>query len=142
MKITPLWKICCGSVREWKVGLALQSAYGNRSVRVNRSPKEYPKQGSSKLQKRLLAPSLRYKSRYGYIPFFVTERKRSEAAIIQVVQETYISGVSTRKIEKLAQALGIENMSRRQVRALNKDLTHKQKRSVTVLWKIRIRCYG
>jgi putative transposase len=58
----------------------------------------------------------------GYIPFFVTERKRSEAALIQVVQEAYINGVSTRKIEKLAQALGIENMSRSQVSALNKGL--------------------
>ena len=31
----------------------------------------------------------------GYIPFFVTERKRSEAALIQVIQEAYVQGVST-----------------------------------------------
>ena len=43
----------------------------------------------------------------GYIPFFVTERKRSEAALIQVVQEAFVQGVSTRKMEKLAQSLGI-----------------------------------
>jgi putative transposase len=67
----------------------------------------------------LLVPKVR---KGGYIPFFVTERKRSEAALIQVVQEAYINGVSTRKIEKLAQALGIENMSRSQVSALNKGL--------------------
>jgi len=30
----------------------------------------------------------------GYIPFFVTERKRSEAALVQVVQEAYVQGVS------------------------------------------------
>ena len=28
----------------------------------------------------------------GYIPFFVTERKRSEAALIQVIQEAYVAG--------------------------------------------------
>ena len=51
----------------------------------------------------------------GYIPFFVTERKRSEAALIQVIQEAYVQGVSTRKIEKLAKSLGIEGISRSQV---------------------------
>lgn len=58
----------------------------------------------------------------GYIPFFVTERKRSEAALIQVIQETYVLGVSTRKIEKLAQKLGIENISRGQVSEMTKGL--------------------
>ena len=48
----------------------------------------------------------------GYIPFFVTERKRSEAMLVQVVQEAFVQGVSTRKMEKLAHSLGIENLSR------------------------------
>lgn len=52
----------------------------------------------------------------GYIPFFVTERKRGEAALIQVIQEAYVLGVSTRKMEKLAQKLGIEDLSRSQVK--------------------------
>ena len=43
--------------------------------------------------------------RHTYIPFFVTERKRSEAALIEVVQEAHINGVSTRKIEQLAERL-------------------------------------
>jgi putative transposase len=88
----------------------------------------------------LLVPKVR---KGGYIPFFVTERKRSEAALIQVVQEAYINGVSTRKIEKLAQALGIENMSRSQVSALNKGLKRTGRSVfVTALWKTCIRCYG
>lgn len=37
----------------------------------------------------LLVPKLR---RGGYIPFFVTERKRSEQALIQVVEEAFIKG--------------------------------------------------
>lgn len=48
----------------------------------------------------LMVPKVR---QGGYIPFFVTERKRSEAALIQVVQEAFVQGVSTRKMEKLAQ---------------------------------------
>ena len=58
----------------------------------------------------------------GYIPFFVTERRRSEAALIQVVQEAFVQGVSTRKMEKLAQSLGIENLSRSQVSEMTKGL--------------------
>ena len=43
----------------------------------------------------LLVPKLR---RGGYIPFFVTERKRSEHALIEMVLEAYANGVSTREI--------------------------------------------
>jgi transposase-like protein len=35
----------------------------------------------------LMIPKLRSR---GYVPFFVTERKRSEAALIQVVQEAFV----------------------------------------------------
>ena len=67
----------------------------------------------------LMVPKVR---QGGYIPFFVTERKRSEAALIQVVQEAFVQGVSTRKMEKLAQSLGIENLSRNQVSEMSKGL--------------------
>jgi len=67
----------------------------------------------------LLIPKLR---RGGFIPFFVTERKRSEAALIDVVQEAFINGVSTRKIERLAKSLGVENLSASQVSEINKGL--------------------
>lgn len=67
----------------------------------------------------LMVPKVR---QGGYIPFFVTERKRSEAALIQVVQEAFVQGVSTRKMEKLARSLGIENLSRSQVSEMTKGL--------------------
>ena len=49
--------------------------------------------------------------------------KRSEQALIQIVQEAFINGVSTRKIERLARSLGIESISPSQVSQINKDLT-------------------
>ena len=67
----------------------------------------------------LMVPKVR---QGGYIPFFITERKRSEAALIQVVQEAFVQGVSTRKMEKLARSLGIENLSRSQVSEMTKGL--------------------
>jgi putative transposase len=67
----------------------------------------------------LLVPKVR---KGGYIPFFVSERRRSEQALIAVVQEAFINGVSTRKIERLAHAMGIENISAGQVSEFNKEL--------------------
>lgn len=57
-----------------------------------------------------------------YIAFFVNAYKRSEAALIQVVQETYVNGVSTRKIERLAKRLEIEGIPRSQVSEMHKGL--------------------
>lgn len=67
----------------------------------------------------LFVPKLR---KGGYIPFFVTEKERSEMALLRVIQEAYISGVSTRKIKKLAKSLGIDSISRGQVSQITKEL--------------------
>jgi putative transposase len=67
----------------------------------------------------LLVPKVR---KGGYVPFFISERRRSEQALIAVVQEAFINGVSTRKIERLARAMGIENISASQVSEFNRDL--------------------
>jgi len=68
----------------------------------------------------LFIPKLR---KGGYIPFFITERRRSEQALIALIQEAFINGVSTRKIERLARSLGIENISASQVSEINKGLS-------------------
>ena len=44
----------------------------------------------------------------GYVPFFVTEKRRSEQALMSMITEAYVNGVSIRKIERLAKELGIE----------------------------------
>ena len=67
----------------------------------------------------LLVPKLR---KGGYIPFFLQEKKRSESALISLVQEAYINGVSTRKVERLAKSLGIEGLSAGQVSEITKGL--------------------
>lgn len=67
----------------------------------------------------LMVPKVR---QGGYIPFFVNAYKRSEAALVSLVQEAYINGVSTRKIEWLAKQLGIEGISSSQVSEMTKGL--------------------
>jgi transposase-like protein len=58
----------------------------------------------------------------GYIPFFLTERKRSEQALVEVVREAWVNGVSTRKMDRLAKSLGIESISASQVSNLTQGL--------------------
>ena len=58
-----------------------------------------------------------------YYPEWLLEpRRRSERALTAVVAEAYLSGVSTRRVEDLARALGIESMSKSQVSELAKSL--------------------
>lgn len=58
-----------------------------------------------------------------YYPEWLLEpRRRSERALTAVVAEAYLSGVSTRKVEDLAQALGIESMSKSQVSEMASSL--------------------
>ncbi len=50
-----------------------------------------------------------------YLPSLFDPRRRSERAMLAVVQEAYVSGVSTRRVDDLVRALGIEGISRSEV---------------------------
>ena len=63
----------------------------------------------------LAIPRLRSGS---YFPSFLAPRLRSEQALVAVVAEAYVNGVSTRKVERLVAQLGIESMSRSTVSRL------------------------
>jgi transposase-like protein len=54
----------------------------------------------------------------GYVPSFIEHRKRSEQALISVIQEAVVQGVSTRKIETVLEQLGIAGVSAGQVSQL------------------------
>src|SRR3954447_22266211 len=58
-----------------------------------------------------------------YFPEGVLERrKRAEAALISVVATCYLLGVSTRRMDKLVQTLGITSLSKSQVSRMAADL--------------------
>jgi transposase-like protein len=58
-----------------------------------------------------------------YFPEWLMERrKRAEAALISVVATCYLLGVSTRRMEKPVQSLGITSLSRSQVSRMASDL--------------------
>ena len=55
-------------------------------------------------------------------PSFLEPRKRSERALVAVVQEAYVNGVSTRKVDRLVEQLGVAGMSKDQVSRLCQGL--------------------
>jgi transposase-like protein len=58
-----------------------------------------------------------------YFPEWLMERrKRAEAALISVVATCYLLGVSTRRVDKLAETLGITSLSKSQVSRMAADL--------------------
>src|SRR5690606_27568703 len=58
-----------------------------------------------------------------YFPeWLLTRRRRAEAALTSVVATCYLLGVSTRRMDKLVQSLGITSLSRSQVSEMAKDL--------------------
>jgi putative transposase len=58
-----------------------------------------------------------------YFPDWLLERRRrAEAALTSVVATCYLLGVSTRRMEKLVESLGITRLSRSQVSEMARDL--------------------
>src|SRR5712691_11984047 len=53
-----------------------------------------------------------------FFPIWLEPRRRSERALVAVVAEAYVQGVSTRKVEALVQSLGIAGMSKSEVSRL------------------------
>jgi len=68
----------------------------------------------------LLIP--RKRSGPAYFPSFLEPRRRSEQAIVAVVLEAYVNGVSTRKVDRLVEQLGIEGMTKDRVSAICQGL--------------------
>lgn len=98
------------------------AAYGERSEdRVNRRNGYRQRRWDTRVGSIELAiPKLRSGS---YFPDWLLEpRRRSERALIAVVAECYVNGVSTRKVDKVVQQLGIDGISKSQVSELAKSL--------------------
>jgi putative transposase len=57
-----------------------------------------------------------------YFPTLLEPRRRAERALVAVVQEAYVQGVSTRRVDELVQTLGLAGMSKSQVSLLCQEL--------------------
>jgi putative transposase len=57
-----------------------------------------------------------------YFPSLLQPRRRAEHALLAVVQEAYVHGVSTRKVDDLVRALGIDGLSKSEVSRICAEL--------------------
>lgn len=98
------------------------AAYGERSdARVNRRNGYRMRTWDTRTGTISLAlPKLREGS---YFPEWLLEpRRRAERALVQVVAECYVRGVSTRRVDGLVRTLGVEGISKSRVSQMAKDL--------------------
>jgi putative transposase len=70
-------------------------------------------------QLQLRIPKLRQGS---YFPPFLEPRKTSEKALVAVIQEAWIGGVSTRRVDDLVQAMGLGGIGKSTVSKLCKEI--------------------
>jgi putative transposase len=67
----------------------------------------------------LRIPKLREGS---YFPSLLEPRRRAEQALVAVIQQAYIQGVSTRKVDELVQAMGLSGVDKSAVSRLCREL--------------------
>ena len=117
-------KLFCERVMSEEVDAICGAPYGERSEeRVNRRNGYRMRPWDTRTGTMELAvPKLREGS---YFPDWLLEpRRRVERAFVQVVAESYVRGVSTRRIEGLVKTLGIERISKSRVSEMAKELDH------------------
>jgi putative transposase len=98
------------------------AGWGERSAeRVNRRNGYREREWDTRVGSiELAVPKLREGS---YFPDWLLQpRRRAEQAFVSVIADAYLAGVSTRRVEKLVQQLGVERMSKSQVSRLAKSL--------------------
>lgn len=96
--------------------------YGERSNERTNSRNGYrEREWDTRVGSMTLAiPKLRQGS---YFPDWLLEsRRRAERALVSVIAQAYLAGVSTRRVERLVQTLGIERLSKSQVSVMAKAL--------------------
>ena len=103
------------------VDLLCGAAYGERSEsRVNSANGHGTRRWDTRAGTiNLEIPKLRKGS---YMPSLLEPRRRAEQALVSVVCQAYVEGVSTRRVDDLVRSMGIDGMSKSEVSELAKNL--------------------
>src|SRR6187401_3202170 len=70
----------------------------------------------------LRIPKLRKGS---YFPGFLEPRRMAEKALTAVIQESYVQGISTRSVDELVKAMGMDGISKSQVSRLCAEIDNR-----------------
>ena len=103
-----------------------QAGYGERSAeRVNQRNGYRQRLWETRAGAIDLAiPKLRKGS---YFPFFLEPRRTAEKALIAVIQEAYVQGISTRSVDELVKAMGMTGISKSEVSRLCQEIDERVK---------------
>src|SRR5947207_2088801 len=102
--------------------LRAQRRAGHLAQRLPRPHPRYPARRAAVAYPETAAKPALAKAGGSYFPPFLEARKSSEKALIAVIQEAWIGGVSTRRVDDLVQAMGLSGISKSQVSKLCKEI--------------------
>src|SRR3954467_10273826 len=99
-------RLVAQELMEAEVSELIGAAHGERTEdRVTHRNGYRPRRGDTRAGEiELQIPKIRQGS---YFPSFLQPRKRSEQALVSVVQQAYVCGVSTRRVDQLVESLGL-----------------------------------
>jgi putative transposase len=114
--------LVCREVMDAEITAQVGAEHGERSPERTTHRNGYrPRAWETRVGEiELLIPKAR--SGPAYFPSFLEPRRRSEQAIVAVVLEAYVNGVSTRKVDRLVEQLGIHGMDKDRVSRLCRAL--------------------
>jgi putative transposase len=114
--------LVCREVMDAEISSEVGAGHGERSPERTTHRNGYrPRAWETRVGEiELLIPKKR--SGPAYFPSFLEPRRRSEQAIVAVVLEAYVNGVSTRKVDRLVEQLGIHGMDKDRVSRLCRAL--------------------
>ena len=106
--------VLAGAVMDAEVTAQVGAGYGERSeARTTRRNGYRPRRWDTRVGSiDLQIPKLRQGT---YFPALLEPRRRAERALLSVVQQAYVEGVSTRRVDDLVRSLGCEGISKSQV---------------------------
>lgn len=109
------------AVMEAEVSEQIGAAHGERSeTRLTRRNGYRPRRWDTRVGTiELGIPKLREGS---YFPSLLEPRRRSERALVSVVTQAYVEGVSTRRVDDLVRSLGCDGISKSQVSRMCAEL--------------------
>jgi len=114
-------KVVVQAIMEAEVSAQIGAEHGERSdSRITYRNGYRPRRWDTRVGTMELGiPKLREGS---YFPSLLEPRRRSERALLAVIQQAYVEGVSTRRVDDLVKALGCEGISKSQVSRICEEL--------------------